>query len=46
MFWVIGVLTIVILAVSIFPADFIDFTVKAANVVVERNEYINLILNR
>ena len=46
MFWVIGVLTIAILVVSFLPNNFIEFTEKAANVVVERNEYINLILNR
>ncbi|HZJ80340.1 MAG TPA: proton-conducting transporter membrane subunit [Dysgonamonadaceae bacterium] len=46
MFWVIGTLTIAILVVSFLPASFIEFTEKAANAVVERNEYINLILNR
>lgn len=46
MFWVICVLSIVILAVSISPSSCIEFTEKAANVVVERNDYINLILNR
>jgi hypothetical protein len=46
MFWVIGMLTIAILVVSFFPGSFIEFTEKAANVVVERNQYINLILNR
>ena len=46
MFWVIGVLTIAILAVSVFPSGCIEFTEKAARVVVERNQYINLILNR
>lgn len=45
MFWVIGVLTIAILLVSFFPDGIIEFTEKAANVVVERNQYINLILN-
>ncbi len=46
MFWVIGLLTIAILVVSFLPSAFIDFTEKAANSVVERNQYINLILNR
>ena len=45
MFWVIGMLTIAILIVS-FCLEFIEFTEKAASVVVERNQYINLILNR
>lgn len=46
MFWVIGLLTIAILVVSFIPSGFIEFTEKAANVVIERNEYINLILNQ
>ena len=46
MFWVISVLTIAILVASFLPGVFVDFTEKAANVVVERNQYINLILNR
>lgn len=46
MYWVIGVLTIAILVVSFFPSGCIEFTEKAAAVVVERKEYINLILNR
>ena len=46
MFWVIGGLTIAILVVSFLPGAFIEFTEKASEVVVERNQYINLILNR
>ena len=46
MFWVICTLTIAILGVSFYPNSFIEFTEKAAVVVVERNGYINLILNR
>ena len=46
MFWVISILTIVILVVSFLPASFIELTEKSAHVVVERNKYINLILNR
>ena len=46
MFWVIGTLTIAIVVVSLFPAACIEFTEKAASVVVERDQYINLILNR
>ncbi len=46
MFWVIGMLTVAILIVSFLPGSFIEFTEKAAGVVVERNQYINLILNR
>ena len=46
MFWVIAVLSIAILVVSFLPGSFVEFTEKAANVVVERNQYINLILNR
>ncbi len=46
MFWVICTLTIAILGVSFYPNSVIEFTEKAAVVVVERNGYINLILNR
>ena len=46
MFWVISVLSISILVASFFPAGFIELTEKSANVVVERTQYINLILNR
>ena len=46
MYWVIGGLTLAILVVSFLPGSFIDFTENAASVVVERNQYINLILNR
>ena len=46
MFWVICKLTIAILGVSFYPNSFIKIKKKAAVVVVERNGYINLILNR
>jgi len=45
MIGVIGLLTLTIIGVSILPGAFIEFTEKAAGWVVERNEYINRVLN-
>ena len=46
MVWVIGVLTMAILLVSFFPSSFIEFTQKAANMLVDPSEYTNFILKR
>ncbi|MBN1768715.1 MAG: pH regulation protein D [Prolixibacteraceae bacterium] len=45
MLGVIGVLTLAIIGVSFFPANFIEFAEKAAGYVVERSAYINHVLN-
>jgi len=43
---VIVVLTIAILWVSLMPNAFIGFTERAAAFLLDRNEYINAVLNR